>query len=61
MPPTDYRLEDAMFALPCSHVYAILPSLEPILMVPVVMPIRLPRCTTLLSTYTVEPSGAGLR
>jgi hypothetical protein len=47
--------------LPCSHVYANLPSTLPIRIVPVETPMRFPKCTTWLSTYTLDPSGAGLR
>jgi hypothetical protein len=58
---TLHRLDAPIVALPCSHVYASFPSTLPIRIVPVETPMRFPKCTTWLSTYTLDPSGAGLR
>lgn len=56
-----YKLDDPTDALPCSQVYAAFPSIDSSLITPCVSPMRLPRCTTQLSTNTLVPSWAGRR
>jgi hypothetical protein len=54
-----YILDPPTEAFPCSHVYMTFPSTESSLIAPIVSPIRFPKCTTQLSTNTLDPSGAG--